>query len=350
MSDFDPNAAASKDSGIFGLDDSLDSAKLVFLPVPWEATTSYGGGTSEGPMAILEASRQVDLFDSEVLNPYEAGLYCLPESPQIKTWNKKAKKEAQKIISRGGVIGKSLPLKKALNEVNSLGEKLNEWVFSETQKLLKAKKFVGVIGGDHSVPFGALQAVAEKHSSFGILHFDAHSDTRVAFEGFTWSHASIMYNVLEKIPQVKKLVQVGIRDYCEQEYEYCQQQGDRVCVFSDQELSHSKFEGTPWAETCQKIIKQLPKEVWISFDIDGLDPRFCPNTGTPVPGGLDFNEAVFVISSLVRSGRKIIGFDLNEVAPSSNKNDSWDSNVGARLLYKLSGLMLASQGVRKLRK
>jgi agmatinase len=350
MSQFDPNAAASQDSGIFGLNDSFESAALVFLPIPWEATTSYGGGTSQGPKAILSASRQVDLFEAEVLNPYEVGFYLLPESREVKNWNQKAKKEAQKIIKRGGEIGNNRELKKSLQIVNSLGEKLNRFVFAETQKLLKSKKQMGLIGGDHSVPFGALQAVAEHYPSFGILHFDAHSDTRIAFEGFTWSHASIMYNVLEQIPQVTKLVQVGIRDFCEQEFDYCQKQGSRVDVFYDQQLSRTKFEGVSWKKTTENIIQSLPEEVWVSFDIDGLDPRFCPNTGTPVPGGLDFNEAIFVISSLVRSGRKIIGFDLNEVSPSTDKKDSWDANVGARLLYKLSAWMLASQKLRTIRK
>jgi agmatinase len=347
---FDPNAAAAEDSGIFGLDCSFEDSNLVFLPVPWEATTSYGGGTSKGPEAILEASRQVDLFDGEVLNPYEAGLFLLPESSAVKKWNKKAKKEAQKIIKRGGEIGKNKNLKKSLKEVNHFGEKLNKFVFEETEQLLKVNKHVGILGGDHSVPFGALQAIAKQHKSFGILHFDAHSDTRIAFEGFTWSHASIMYNVLENIPQVKKLVQVGIRDFCEQEFQYCEEQRSRVSVFYDFDLSQSKFEGTSWKQITEKILAPLPQEVWVSFDIDGLDPRFCPNTGTPVPGGLDFNEAVFVISSLVRSGRKIIGFDLNEVAPSDDPNEDWDANVGARLLYKISALLLASQSLRKLRK
>lgn len=347
---FDPNAAATENSGIFGLDCSFEESQLVFLPVPWEATTSYGGGTSKGPKAILEASRQVDLFDAEVTNPYEPGFFLLNESSQVKNWNKKAKQEAQKIIKKGGDIGKDKKLKKSLQEVNSLGEKLNQFVYSETTKLIQHKKCVGIIGGDHSVPFGALKAIAEKYSSFGILHFDAHSDTRIAFEGFSWSHASIMYNVLENIPQVKKLVQVGIRDFCEQEFSYCCQQGSRVTVFFDHDLNEAKFNGTPWKEITQKIIASLPQEVWVSFDIDGLDPRFCPNTGTPVPGGLDFNEAIFVISSLVRSGRKIIGFDLNEVSPSPNKNDSWDANVGARLLYKLSAWTMASQGQVNFRK
>jgi agmatinase len=347
---FDPNAAALEDSGIFGLDCSFEEAQLIFLPVPWEATTSYGGGTSKGPQAILEASRQVDLFEGEVTNPYEAGFHLLTESESVRKWNKKAKKHAQKIIKKGGEIGKSKELKKSLEEVNALGEKLNNFIFVETQKLLKQKKRVGIIGGDHSVPFGALKAIAEKHPSFGILHFDAHSDTRIAFEGFKWSHASIMYNVLENIPQVKNLVQVGIRDFCEQEFDYCHQQKSRVSVFFDQQLSQEKFEGKSWKDITQKIIASLPQEVWISFDIDGLDPRFCPHTGTPVPGGLDFNEAIFVISSLVRSGRKIIGFDLNEVSPSPDKDDSWDANVGARLLYKLSAWMMASQELVKFKK
>ncbi len=350
MSQFDPNAASSKNSGIFGLNTSFEESRLVFLPVPWEATTSYGGGTSQGPKAILEASRQVDLFDSEIQNPYEAGLYILPESQSIKTWNKKAKKEAQKIIALGGVIGKNKGLKESLKEVNQLGERLNKFVFTETQDLLRKNKYVGIIGGDHSVPFGALKAMGEKHASFGILHFDAHSDTRLAFEGFTWSHASIMHNVLEHIPQVTKIVQVGIRDFCEQEFNYCNELKDRVAIFFDQDLAKIKFEGIPWKETVSKILAPLPQEVWVSFDIDGLDPRFCPHTGTPVPGGLDFNEAVFVISSLVRSGRKIIGFDLNEVAPAPSGDDSWDANVGARLLYKLSSWMLASQNILKIRK
>lgn len=347
---FDPNAAATQDSGIFGLDYSLKEAKLIYLPVPWEATTSYGGGTSQGPKAILEASRQVDLFEGEVVNPYEVGFYLLPESSQVRSWNKKAKQEAQKIIKKGGAIGTSKSLQKSLVEVNTLGEQLNKFVYSETLKLLKLNKLVGIIGGDHSVPYGAIKAISEKHKSFGILHFDAHSDTRIAFEGFKWSHASIMYNILENVPQVKKLVQVGIRDFCEQEFDYCNGQKDRVSVFFDTDLSRSKFNGTPWAETTQRMIAKLPDEVWISFDIDGLDPRFCPHTGTPVPGGLDFNEAVFVVSSLVRSGKKIIGFDLNEVSPSPEEKDSWDANVGSRLLYKLSAWMLASQGLVKFKK
>jgi agmatinase len=232
--------------------------------------------------------------------------------------------------------------------VNELSEKLNQYVYQETKKILDSGKIAAVVGGDHSVPFGALQAVAEKYPSFGVLHFDAHSDTRDAYEGFQWSHASIMRNVLDRIPAVKKLVQVGIRDVCEEEIQYTKAQGDRMSVFFDRDLARRRFQGTNWATTALEIVDQLPQEVWVSFDIDGLDPRFCPNTGTPVAGGLDFQEANFILNVLAKSGRKIIGFDLNEVAPDPKGESEWDANVGARMLYKMSAWTLASLGKAKI--
>ncbi|MEK6577760.1 MAG: agmatinase family protein [Bdellovibrionota bacterium] len=349
---FDPNATASENSGVFGLPYTEAEAELVLIPVPWEATTSYGGGTSDGPRAIFEASKQVDLFDLEILKPYEAGIYMCDELNEIRDWNARAKTEAQKIIAAAGVTDDKPALIAALKTVNEYGEKLNHSVYVQTKKLLSAGKLVGVIGGDHSTPFGALQAISEKYKSFGILHFDAHSDTRQAYQGFTWSHASIMYNVLEKLNGVIKLVQVGIRDICEQEVEYTATLKNRVKVFYDQDLALRKLEGAHWDKITKDIISTLPHEVWVSFDIDGLDPRFCPHTGTPVPGGLDYHEALYLISAVVKSGRKIIGFDINEVAPnprSSETGDEWDANVGARLLYKLCAWTLASQSKAKQR-
>jgi agmatinase len=343
---FDPNAAASADSGVFGLDCTEDEAAVVYIPVPWEATISYGGGTSNGPLSILEASRQVDLFDLDVLRPYEPGLYMLRESTEIRGLNALARTDAKRVIEAGGDVAGDATVEEALARVNGRGDELNAFVHGTTSRLLDRGKIVGVVGGDHSVPFGAIKAVAERDGSFGILHFDAHSDTRIAYQGFTWSHASIMFNVLEHTPQVTKLVQVGVRDFCEQELDYCERQGERVKIFFDGHLARRKFEGEPWAELAGEIIAALPQNIWVSFDIDGLDPRFCPHTGTPVPGGLDFNEANYLLSRVVRSGRTILGFDLCEVAPNPKGRenvDEWDSNVGARLLYKLSAWTLASQ-------
>lgn len=345
--DFDPSSAPDADSGVFGLPHQEKDAALVLLPVPWEATASYGGGTSKGPAAILKASAQIDLFDGEVEKPYEPGIFMRPESKEVRAWNKTAKAAAQKVIAAGGRIAGRKDLEKALKTANKLGGKLNDWVYAQTKGLMKAGKIVGMVGGDHSVPYGAFRAAAEIHGSFGLLHFDAHSDTRDAYEGFLWSHASIMRNALNDIPQIQRIVQVGIRDYCEQEQEFIDGLGARAKVFFDRELASRRFAGEPWTKTASAIVAALPEKVWITFDIDGLDPKLCPHTGTPVPGGLDFNEAVHLIGLTARSGRTILGFDLVEVSP--GPKDEWDANVGMRLLYKLAAWTLVSQGLRKAR-
>ena len=346
---FDPNSAAAEGSGIFGLPFKESDSALVYLPVPWEATASYGGGTAKAPSAILQASAQVDLFDGDVLKPYEPGLFCLPESKKIREWNKIAKTAARKVISHGGDISKNKSLQKSLTLVNALSEKLNEEVYKESRRVLEAGKVLAVIGGDHSTPYGAIKAAVEKFPGLGILHFDAHHDLRRAYEGFTHSHASILYNVLETIP-VSRLVQVGIRDFCEEEADYARKKSAQVSVFYDAQIKASLFSGEPWMGIASRIISQLPEKIWITFDIDGLDPRFCPHTGTPVPGGLDFDQAVYLIAQAVKSGRKIVGFDLNEVSPGLNsKNGEWDANVGARLLYKMTAWTLASLGLRQYR-
>lgn len=333
---FDPNDAARAGSGIFGLPFTEKEAALVLVPVPWEVTTSYGGGTSKGPAAILKASHQMDLFDLELGRVYEPGIFLRPESQRIRRLNATARKKARRIIQEKKNA-------KSLTEVNKAGEELNRLVREETARILSRGKIIGLLGGDHSIPFGAFQALAEKHA-YGILHFDAHFDARKAFEGFTWSHASIMYNALERIPEIEKLVQVGIRDCCEAELDYTRAQGKRVQAFFDTVLHRRKSAGEKWSTIAAEIVAALPKEVWISFDIDGLDPSLCPHTGTPVPGGLDFHEAVSIIAEVARSGRTVLGFDLSEVAPGPDGADEWDANVGMRLLYKLAGWTLASQG------
>jgi agmatinase len=152
-----------------------------------------------------------------------------------------------------------------------------------------------------------------------------------------------MYNAL-KIPQVKKLVQVGIRDWCQAENDLINASKGRVKTFFDYQLKEQSYRSRSWVSICSDIIQELPKHVYISFDIDGLDPKLCPNTGTPVPGGLEFGEAVFLMEMIARSGKKIIGFDLNEVAPGK---DEWNGNVGARLLYKMCNIAAVSNGLAK---
>ncbi|OGS41576.1 MAG: arginase [Elusimicrobia bacterium RIFOXYD12_FULL_66_9] len=344
---FDPNSAPDAHAGVFGLPHKEKDAALILLPVPWEATTSYGGGTAKGPNAILAASGQIDLYDGDVIKPYVPGIYMRPESPEVRAWNRTARAAAQKVIKAGGKVEGKKDLLKALKTANDLGGKLNDWVYGQTKSLLDAGKIVGIVGGDHSVPYGAFQAASEKHGDFGLLHFDAHSDTRVAYEGFVWSHASIMYNALENIPRITRITQVGIRDYCEQEHEFVRSLGHRAKVFSDREIAAARFGGSSWMRTATDIVDTLPDKVWISFDIDGLDPKLCPHTGTPVPGGLEFSEANFLLGLIARSGRTIIGFDLDEVCPAPGAADEWDANVGMRLLYKLAAWTFVSRGYCK---
>lgn len=350
MENFDPNAAAQSDSGVFGLLNTIEDSKVALVPVPFEATTSYGGGTSLAPSAILAASKQVDLYDYTTGRPYEAGIYMLPESVEIQEYNRKAKKLAQTIIESGGDVTNSPRLQFNLDKVNEYCGKVNHIVYETTRDLLAKNKIVGIVGGDHATPFGAIEAHTEAYTGgFGILHLDAHCDLREAYEGFRWSHASIMYNVISHLPRVTKLVQVGIRDFSESELNFAQDSHGRVVTYFDEVLMAHKFEGVAWARIVDGIIKDLPEQVYLSFDIDGLDPALCPSTGTPVPGGLSFQEVIALLAGLVRSGRRIIGFDLTEVAPSPNGSE-WDANVGARLLYKMIGYTLLSHNQQKIKR
>jgi agmatinase len=341
---FDPSGAAPADSGIYGLPYTVEQARVVVVPVPWAATTSYGGGAQRGPAAVLAASRQVDLFDVETGRPYAAGIAMLPEPEHVAGWDAEARAAAEQVIAVGGRIAGDAALARALARVNALSEAVNDWVYATTADALARGKLVALLGGDHAAPFGAIRAHAERHPGMGILHFDAHADLRAAYEGFAHSHASIMHNVMAALPGVARLVQVGIRDLSEDEYAAITGSGGRIRTHFDVDLAARRFAGESWAQQVARVVEDLPEKVYVSFDVDGLDPTLCPHTGTPVPGGLSFHEACAVVAQVVRSGRTIVGVDLNEVVP-GDEGDEWDGNVGARVLYKLIGWMLVSQGL-----
>lgn len=337
---FDPDAPAAPESGIYGLPFSADDSHVIVFPVPFEATTSYGGGTSGGPAAVLEASKQVDLFDFDTGKPYARGIAMLDIADEILAWSAEGKARAQRIIEVGGEISGDASLQEDLEVVNRLGGQLNDHVHARVSELLGKGKFVATLGGDHAVPYGAIRAHAETYPGVGILHLDAHADLRDAYEGFVWSHASIFFNVMTKLPQVGKLVQFGVRDLGGAERAFIENSGGRVRTFFDSEVSQRKDEGVPFARIADEIVSELPQQVYLSWDIDGLDPTLCPSTGTPVPGGVSWNEAIAVLRAIVRSGRQIVGLDLCEVAPGDSE---WDANVAARLLYKMIGFAMLSQ-------
>jgi len=337
---FDPNGIGDQSGNIYGLPFDTDEARLVILPVPWEVTVSYRAGTAGAPEAIKAASYQVDLYDPYVKDAWKLGIAMKEINPGIQQRNNELRLKAEKYIfdlEQGLNPTENLTMQATLDEINLACLELNQWIKNESLKLIKDRKLVALLGGDHSTPLGLMQALAEKYATFGILHIDAHADLREAYEGFEYSHASIMYNAL-KIPQVTRLVQVGIRDYCEAELNLIKTD-NRITTFFDRDIKQQEYKGISWTALCEEVIGKLPEKVYLSFDIDGLDPKLCPNTGTPVPGGLELEQAIYLVEKLVHSGRVIIGLDLNEVAPG---NDEWDANVGARLLYRLVNMCMVS--------
>lgn len=337
----DPDGVTVPNGNFFGLPHTVDEAQIVLLPVPWDVTTSYGGGAAAGPQAILEASDQLDWYDFDLPQAWQVGYGTVPIDAQLYAKNQGLRQLAMGVIERltAGVPQTDPVVMADLAIANQACTELNHWVYQQADTMLSQGKPIGVVGGDHSVPLGYLRALSERHSSFGILQIDAHADLRVAYEGFLYSHGSIMHNTLE-LPSIHHLVQVGVRDLCTAEMDRIQQD-PRITLFDDWQLKTNQFHNISWHQQCQTILAALPESIYISFDIDGLSPEFCPHTGTPVPGGLTFNQAIYLLQCLVKSGRTIIGFDLCEVAP--GPTDEWDGNVGARLLYKLCNLMYRSQ-------
>lgn len=344
LENFDPNQPGLSDASLFGLPLPAELSDIIIVPAPWEVTVSYGAGASEGVDAVFDASFQVDLLQQEFPDLWKLGIYLDQDIPDWKSKSDELKALAQPIIEaleKGEDVGSNSELTHNLQKINQDCSQFNEEVKQRVLHWMNQNKLVGFLGGDHSTPLGYYQALATKHENFGILHLDAHMDLRNAYEGFTYSHASIMYNALQ-IPQLGKLVQVGIRDFCEQEVDVVKSSNQKVRVFTDFDLKSMEFGGQNWEDICTIIINELPKKVHISFDIDGLYQWYCPNTGTPVPGGLAYGKATYLLSKLIEFDKEIIGFDLVEVAPGEN---DWDGNVGARLLFHMCGVLAKSNGL-----
>lgn len=327
-------------ANLFGLPLGVEDASLCILGVPWEATASYGRGTSEAPQRIVPASYQLDLFDSHFGEFYRYGIFYEEANQKISSLNQKALQFVNSLRAGGEKLQDDEAAQMKV-KVNQFSAQVNEMVYEKAKQRLAEGKWVGLLGGDHSSPFGLIEALSE-HTSFGILHIDAHHDLRNAYEGYTFSHASIMYNVMATIPQINKLVQVGIRDYSSQERDLvCGSWKEKIKVFYDHEISEQLARGKTFSTLTDEIIQSLPEKIYVSFDIDGLEPSLCPATGTPVPGGLSYHQAVLLLKTLATSGKDIIGFDLCEVGVP--KAGEWDLNVGARILYKLCGMLLSSK-------
>lgn len=342
IKNFDANGIGQLNDGMFGLPFTLGECETVLIPVPWEVTVSYGGGTAEGPEAILEASYQVDLYDPLVKDAWKKGIAMDEINDEIRKRSEELRGSAEHYID--ALANGEKPDNKELQAISATITKdclwLNKWVKERALHFMSQNKCVGLVGGDHSTPLGMMQALAERYVSFAILQIDAHADLRNAYEGFEFSHASIMFNAL-KIKQVEKLVQVGIRDYCEEELDLITSSKGRIKTFFDRDLKYAQYNGDSWDRICNRIVRELPENVYLSFDIDGLDPKLCPNTGTPVAGGFETEQVLYLLEKVVNSGRRIVAFDLNEVSPGKSGGD-WDANVAARLLYRIANMAALS--------
>jgi Arginase/agmatinase/formimionoglutamate hydrolase, arginase family len=345
LSHFDPNAASNPNNNIFGLPFSEEDARLVILPVPWEVTVSYNAGTARAADHIFKASMHVDLFDPDTQEAWRQGFFMRPPDKKVLLKSDYLRKEAElyiDYISKGEILEKNLFMCKSLKEINEGGAYLNNWVYEHTQDLLNNNKLVALLGGDHSIVLGFFKAMAEKHGEYGILQIDAHCDLRESYEYFTYSHASVMYNALTEIPTICKLIQLGARDYCQEEYEYIRNSKGRVITFFDKDIKERQYEGESWKTITDEIVAQLPQKVLLSFDVDGLDPKLCPNTGTPVQGGFETEQVFYLLKRIVQSGRQFLGFDLVEVGVGDN--NEWDANVAAHILWRLANLLVYSNG------
>ena len=340
LSQFDPNAVGNPNNNIFGLPFSEDDARLVILPVPWEVTVSYGAGTSRAAEHVYKASKQVDIFDVDGNHGWKQGFYMRELDRKILMKSDYLRKEAElyiDYISKGESIETNKFMCKSLKEINEGGSMINQWVYDQTKSLLDHGKLVGLLGGDHSTPLGYMKALSEKYGAFGVLQIDAHCDLRKAYEFFKYSHASVMFNALQEIPELQKLVQLGVRDYCEEEWDFICNSNYRVITYFDKAIKERQYEGETWKHIVDEIINHLPEKVYISFDVDGLDRKLCPNTGTPVQGGFETEDIFYLIKKICESGRKFIGFDLVEIGIGQT---DWDSNVGARTLWRLCNLLV----------
>jgi agmatinase len=340
---FDPNSWAVKNGAFLGLPWTPEESSLILFPISWDVTTSYRPGTSKGPEAIREASYQIDLQHRLHPRAWEIRAASHPESTEVLRKNRELREMAEAILTRlaeGHDPATDAVLRQDIEHVDEGCKRVLQGASQEIESYLQQGKRVLTIGGDHSVTLAPLWALTRQNpgEKFSILHIDAHADLRPAYEGFTHSHASIMHEAL-KFPELETLVQVGIRDLSSEERNRTQADS-RIHTLFDWEWKRTLSEGRGTIDLIRSTLSKLGSRVYVSIDIDGLDPKLCPGTGTPVPGGLEFSDLSLILEELLRSGRTLIGGDVLEVAPEGDCSPrdfgkDWNANVGARTVFEL---------------
>ncbi len=343
LKNYDPNAAGITTNNIFGLPFTVNNAKVVFIPVPWDVTVSNHAGTAKGPENILTNSFQIDLYDPLASNAWQKGMAMESIDQSIVQKNADTRATAKAVIDfqeKGGDPTTDEEMLAKLNSVNAQCNELMSIMESKSLQYLESGQLPFIVGGDHSVSLGLIRALAKSHE-FGILQIDAHADLRSDYEGFTNSHASIMRNA-SAVKGVSTIVQVGIREICPEEEEFMAAHPEKIQTYFDHYLHHQLYKGKSWSSICEIIAESLPANIYITFDVDGLEPACCPGTGTPVPGGLSYNQTLFLLETVLRKGKRILGADLVETGPGNI-----DGIVSCRLLYRMAGMLIKSNEIHE---
>ncbi|HEX6123416.1 MAG TPA: agmatinase [Ktedonobacterales bacterium] len=272
-------------------------ARAVVLPIPFDATTCYRPGTREGPQAIIDASRNLELYDPELRrSPYRAGIHTL----------------------------------RAVEPIMGDAQAMTDRIERITSRLLESGKLLVMLGGDHSTTIGVVRAFAKRHPQMSVLQLDAHADLREEYEGNALSSATIMRRVLDVCPRT---AQVGIRSLSEPEAELVAARALPMWLASA--IHQRGLAGD--REWIPEVVSALSEEVYVTIDIDVFDPSLVPGTGTPEPGGLGWYEVMDLLAAVAAS-KRIIGFDVVEVSPLVEGHVS--PVVAAKVVYKLLGLAL----------
>ncbi len=324
---------------IFGMPHSKDDAMMHVFPINSAITVSGTEGAENGPDGLLEGSACIELFNKNYRrDAYLPGMYLLEKDNAIGDLHKKGRNIFLELIKTDLEIARTFDADK----VNEFCELLNSRVENWIKKSLDDGHIVAAIGGCHGSIYGAVAAHAKKYKDFTLLMIDAHLDLRKAYEGVTYSHASVMWNILNNIPEVKHLVCVGIRSYGLDEYDFVRDNRNRVSVYYADDMQESQDKkSASWRDICQIIVNSIPTEdVYLSFDHDGFEVHLCSSTGTPVPGGLSMWQAKVLIETIARE-KRIIGFDLNEMVP----NTQVDRNSAAEIFYHMYYWTMVSRGV-----
>lgn len=285
---------------------TLESAKVAIVSAPYEHTVSYGGGTKRGPMGVINASAYVEFYDDETRRElcFDVGIATL----------------------------------KPLSFGNKADRAALDMIEKQVDDLLEMDKFVVTLGGEHTISTAPIAAHYRMYPSMSVLHFDAHSDLRDSYQGSKYSHASFMARVTEFFPP-KLITQVGIRALCKEEATFIEAEG--VNTFFASAIRRG-VHGASWQ---QRVVDTLARDVYITFDVDVFDPSIMPSTGTPEPDGLFYSETLDVIRAVVASGRRIVGLDIVELAPSARVPHP--DLTTARLLYKILNLALTPAPTKK---